>query len=197
MTYREARGIFTHEFDHSNRCWLCRGLIGAKCPHCVAGIYAETERGVEIYCDACHATGKVQPVSEFSNLCAAVVKDGGFDTTAALACADYLEERDDARGVRLRRRVRQYEKRLDRMKLEWRLLLAMNVGLGVVNLTEWKERERDTVLSYFFRLMSAGWGDPLPRWTVGGAYWVVGPGVRHHRPAGEGEVGEQEQRRAA
>lgn len=172
-------------------CSLCQLVVepdgSGLCPHCIGGVYAETDAGQLIMCDACGATGRVPPVTEFESLAAAVVTDSNeVDVTAALVLADYLDERDDSRGVRLRRRVKLFAKRLAYwtgcMDLARQSDYIASVGRLDQHLEYLATRLRwecEGFISYFFRLTSVGWGDPLPRERRGQSYVIVEPGVKH------------------
>lgn len=116
--------------------------------------------------------------------------DGG-DTLPALMLCDFLSENDDARGERLRRRVRDYERRLqaaldcvawfqahrpgEAIRFRYRgegSIAHPGTWLGIRI-----EHERQSLRSYIFRLMSARGHEPVPpeRVTAGG-YFVVRPG---------------------
>ena len=177
-------------YAHKANCGTCQlYAVGDYCPHCWRGLYAYTGRGRSVTCDACRATGKVLPVTEFAALADAAVNHGTPDATACLALADYLEERGDELGVRLRRRAKVYEQKVRRLQVADAGKVEMHPknpnyrfwadGFGYVS--EWYFREvvrneRETFTSYLFRLLSVRSGEPTPRETVGGAYVLVEPG---------------------
>lgn len=176
------------DFDHAARCYLCVSRVGLDCPHCIAGEYATDTKGRVVYCDACRATGKVVAVTEFSALSSAVIAKG-VDITAALALADYLNERGDERGTRLRNRVKRFEKNIAKINEFGRQIEECRVNLtperielkrkAMTGILEWRKRriesETDTFIRYFFRLLSVASGEPTPRERVGGSYVLIEP----------------------
>lgn len=122
-------------------------------------------------------------MSEFAALCAAVVRDTVFDVTAALAVADYLNERDDERGTRLRRRVQKHERevRHQHKRLEW--CVSHGYETWAAEHEHRIRHQTSTITEYFFRLTSIGSGDPLPRKRIGWAWPLVEPGATSRRAA--------------
>lgn len=130
-------------------------------------------------------------MSDFDALTdAAIDRLHGGDTLPALMLCDFLSESGDARGERLRRRVRDYERRtrLARDAANWYLTnlpgepirfnfrgnrgtTAPDVWLGVR-----LDHERQSLQSYVFRLMSVRGREPLPPERVNGGRVVVRPG---------------------
>lgn len=126
--------------------------------------------------------------NEFSALVSAVVSDGAVDATAALALADYLNERDDERGTRLRNRVKRFENAVNWIYEIGRMFdpsegdspeRAALKRNALARHMPWRKRhlesENATFTNYFFRLMSVASGDPLPRERVSGTYVMVEP----------------------
>lgn len=115
----------------------------------------------------------------------------GGDTLPALMLCDYLSENGDVRGERLRRRVRDYERRIQAARDCAAWFQAHHPGEairfrhrrdgGTAAPETWLgvriAHERQLLRSYVFRLMSVRGHEPVPpeRVTAGG-HVVVRPG---------------------
>jgi hypothetical protein len=139
-------------------------------------VYAETDDGKPIYCDACERTGQIPGLTDFEALLkSCVTEKGEVESTAVLVLCDYLQEHDDPRHTRLRKRLRWYENAV----ASWELNRdALTDYRGHTYCDDMVNGERRMLGSYIRRLFSVGYDDPLPRFAPDPLLRPLEPGTQ-------------------